>query len=121
MGALEDLKASRQDPGHRGQQRERRTTSSRTSATVGSTAIQERYNMLDRELEAELVPLCLAQDVSIMSYSSLALGLLSGKIAPDRVFTGDDQRATTRASPRRTGPGWPRRCDDSTRSAQSWA
>jgi aryl-alcohol dehydrogenase-like predicted oxidoreductase len=55
-------------------------------------AIQERYNALDRELEAELVPLCLQHDVSIMSYSSLALGLLSGGLGPERTFEGDDQR-----------------------------
>jgi aryl-alcohol dehydrogenase-like predicted oxidoreductase len=55
-------------------------------------AIQERYNALDRELEAELVPLCLEHDVSIMSYSSLALGLLSGGLGPERTFSGDDQR-----------------------------
>ena len=56
--------------------------------------IQERYNALDRELEDELVPLCLEHGVSIMSYSSLALGILSGKVAPERVFEGDDQRGT---------------------------
>ena len=28
----------------------------------------------------------------MLSYSSLALGLLSGKIGPDRTFSGDDQR-----------------------------
>ena len=56
--------------------------------------IQERYNALDRELEAELIPLCLERGVSIMSYSSLAMGILSGKVAPERVFEGDDQRGT---------------------------
>jgi aryl-alcohol dehydrogenase-like predicted oxidoreductase len=56
--------------------------------------IQERYNALDRELEDELVPMCLDAGVSIMSYSSLALGILSGRIPPERVFQGDDQRAT---------------------------
>jgi aryl-alcohol dehydrogenase-like predicted oxidoreductase len=56
--------------------------------------IQERYNALDRELEAELIPLCLERGVSIMSYSSLALGILSGKVTPERVFGGDDQRGT---------------------------
>ena len=30
--------------------------------------------------------------VSVLSYSSLALGLLTGKIGPDRTFEGDDQR-----------------------------
>jgi methylglyoxal reductase len=55
--------------------------------------IQERYNALDRELDDELVPQCLEHDVSVMSYSSLALGLLSGGLGPDRKFEGDDQRA----------------------------
>ncbi|MDA5557773.1 aldo/keto reductase [Shimia sp. MMG029] len=55
-------------------------------------AVQEEYSMVNRAVEAEMAPLCLQQDVSILSYSSLALGLLSGKIGPDRVFEGDDQR-----------------------------
>lgn len=58
----------------------------------GLDAIQEKYNALDRQLEEELVPLCREQGVSIMSYSSLALGLLSGGLDPDRVFEGDDLR-----------------------------
>lgn len=57
-------------------------------------AIQERYSMLDREIEQSLLPICKANNVSTLSYSSLALGLLSGKIGPDRVFSGDDQRKT---------------------------
>jgi methylglyoxal reductase len=55
-------------------------------------AIQECYSMLDRGVEAELQPICQSNDVSILSYSSLALGLLSGKIGPDRQFQGDDLR-----------------------------
>lgn len=55
-------------------------------------AVQEEYSMVKRDLEAEIVPLCLLNKVSVLSYSSLALGLLSGKMGPDRVFTGDDQR-----------------------------
>ena len=55
-------------------------------------AIQERFSMIDRGIEAELLPLTLANGVSTLSYSSLALGLLSGAIGPDRVFSGDDQR-----------------------------
>lgn len=54
--------------------------------------IQECYNMLDRQLEDELIPLCVENNVAILSYSSMALGLLSGKIGPDRVFEGDDLR-----------------------------
>lgn len=55
-------------------------------------AIQERYSMLDREIEKDLLPICAAHNVSTLSYSSLALGLLSGKIGPDRIFPGDDLR-----------------------------
>ncbi|MDK1491298.1 aldo/keto reductase [Sinorhizobium sp. 7-81] len=55
-------------------------------------AIQERFSMIDREIEADLLPLTVANRVSTLSYSSLALGLLSGTIGPDRVFSGDDQR-----------------------------
>ncbi|MGX5720937.1 aldo/keto reductase [Shinella zoogloeoides] len=55
-------------------------------------AIQERFSMIDREIEADLLPLTLQNDVATLSYSSLALGLLSGTIGPDRVFAGDDQR-----------------------------
>ena len=48
--------------------------------------------MIDREIEADLLPLTIKNGVSTLSYSSLALGLLSGTIGPDRVFSGDDQR-----------------------------
>lgn len=58
----------------------------------GLDAIQERFSMIDREIEAELLPLTKANDISTLSYSSLALGLLSGVIGPDRIFSGDDQR-----------------------------
>ena len=55
-------------------------------------AIQERFSMIDREIEADLLPLTVPNGVATLSYSSLALGLLSGTIGPDRVFAGDDQR-----------------------------
>ncbi len=55
-------------------------------------AIQERFSMIDREIEQDLLPLITANNVSTLSYSSLALGLLSGMIGPERVFSGDDQR-----------------------------
>ena len=55
-------------------------------------AIQERFSMIDREIETDLLPLTVASGVSTLSYSSLALGLLSGTVRPDRIFSGDDQR-----------------------------
>ncbi|NTG50458.1 aldo/keto reductase [Agrobacterium rhizogenes] len=61
-------------------------------STGGLDAIQERFSMIDREIETDLLPLTRADGISTLSYSSLALGLLSGTIGPDRVFSGDDQR-----------------------------
>ena len=55
-------------------------------------AVQEQYSMVKRGLETTLLPVCLKHGISVLSYSSLALGLLSGKIGPDREFTGDDHR-----------------------------
>lgn len=56
--------------------------------------VQEAYNMLDRGLESSLLPTCRAQDVAVISYSSLALGLLTGRIGAGRKFEGDDLRRT---------------------------
>jgi methylglyoxal reductase len=61
-------------------------------AAGGLDAIQERFSMIDREIERELLPLTTKNGISTLSYSSLALGLLSGTVGPDRVFSGDDQR-----------------------------
>jgi methylglyoxal reductase len=60
-------------------------------------AAQERYSLIDREIEQTLVPMCSENNVAVLGYSSLALGLLAGPIDPARQFTGDDQRA---ANPR---------------------
>lgn len=40
---------------------------------------QPRYNLFDRAIEKELIPLCLDQGIGIINYSPLAGGLLSGK------------------------------------------
>ncbi|RWN54233.1 MAG: aldo/keto reductase [Mesorhizobium sp.] len=55
-------------------------------------AVQERYSMLDRDIEQTLLPIARQHQVAALSYSSLALGLLSGAIDPAREFSGDDQR-----------------------------
>jgi aryl-alcohol dehydrogenase-like predicted oxidoreductase len=53
---------------------------------------QERYGMLDRGHEAENLPYCVENDIAFLAYSPLALGLLSGKIGPERTFNEGDQR-----------------------------
>lgn len=61
-------------------------------ATGFLDAIQEKFSMIDREIETELLPLTQANNVSTLSYSSLALGLLAGTMDAERTFSGDDQR-----------------------------
>ena len=61
-------------------------------ATGGLDAIQEEYSLLKRDIEATLLRVCRANGVSTLGYSSLALGLLTGRIGPGRKFTGDDLR-----------------------------
>ena len=41
--------------------------------------LQPLYNLMERGFETELQPLCVAQDVGVIPYSSLASGFLSGK------------------------------------------
>jgi len=53
---------------------------------------QPPYSMVKRDTEAELVPYCIANNVGLVVYSPMQLGLLSGKLTMDREFTGDDQR-----------------------------
>ena len=48
--------------------------------------------MVSRDIEATLLPIAAESNISTLSYSSLALGLLSGKMGPEREFSGDDQR-----------------------------
>lgn len=53
---------------------------------------QEQYSMAVRKCETETLPYCLKNNIAFLAYSSLAMGLLSGKVGPDREFTGDDIR-----------------------------
>jgi methylglyoxal reductase len=61
-------------------------------AAGGIAAVQEEYSMLARRIEATHLPVCRDAGISVMGYSVLALGLLSGRIGADRAFAGDDQR-----------------------------
>jgi aryl-alcohol dehydrogenase-like predicted oxidoreductase len=53
-----------------------------TSARLGLPrfeSLQPLYNLMDRTIEAELLPLCRAHEVGVIPYSSLASGFLTGK------------------------------------------
>ena len=58
---------------------------------------QEKYSMLDRELEHNgMLDYCHRQNVAVLAYSPMANGLLTGKIRPDRRYEPGDLRKDNR-------------------------
>ena len=69
----------------------RRSTSPSATAGRAFVSMQNHYNLLYREEEREMLPLCLDQGVGVIPWSPLARGLLTG------TRTRDGERRTTRA------------------------
>jgi aryl-alcohol dehydrogenase-like predicted oxidoreductase len=53
---------------------------------------QVKYNLLERTIEKDLVPFCIENKISILAYSPLEQGLLTGKITMDTEFKSGDLR-----------------------------
>ncbi len=49
--------------------------------------------MVKRDIEKEVVPYCIENNVSILAYSPLERGLLTGKLKPGHHFAKGDHRA----------------------------
>ena len=56
---------------------------SEAMGVVRFDSVQPRYNMLFREIERELLPLCAEEGIGVIPYNPIAGGLLSGKHNPD--------------------------------------
>jgi aryl-alcohol dehydrogenase-like predicted oxidoreductase len=56
-------------------------------------SLQPPYSLFWRYVEKDAVPYCVEQKISIIAYSSLAQGLLTGKFGPDHSFPPEDNRA----------------------------
>lgn len=54
---------------------------------------QVPYSMLNRNIESELVPYCIENDIDILAYSPLQRGILTGKFNPDHHFNKGDNRS----------------------------
>jgi len=52
---------------------------SQTLGLMSMSSVQPPYNLVQREIEAELLPLCADQGIGVISYSPLAAGFLTGK------------------------------------------
>lgn len=60
------------------------------------TFLQPPYSMLNRGIEAEILPYCEAQDIGLIPYSPMQKGLLSGKVTQawiDALPASDHRRA----------------------------
>jgi len=53
---------------------------------------QPKYNALERDIESELLPFCRKNQISVLAYSPIAQGLLTGKVTLDREFPHGDLR-----------------------------
>jgi aryl-alcohol dehydrogenase-like predicted oxidoreductase len=86
LQALDDLVRAGQGPLHRLLQRGWPTSwpglSSAAAEVLGTVrfeSVQPRYNLLFREFERELFPLCAEEQIAVIPYNPLAGGLLTGK------------------------------------------
>ncbi|RIV24929.1 aldo/keto reductase [Fibrisoma montanum] len=59
-------------------------------------ANQVPFSMINRGIEDELVPYCIEHKKSILAYSPMERGLLTGKIKPGHQFSEGDHRANYR-------------------------
>ena len=53
---------------------------------------QPPYNLFERGIEDKVLPYCQTKGIALITYGALCRGLLSGRMRPDTVFTGDDLR-----------------------------
>lgn len=60
---------------------------------VNIVSNQVPYSMVKRDIEAEVVPYCIENNISILAYSPMQRGLLTGKIKPGQDFKPGDHRA----------------------------
>lgn len=63
------------------------------SKYVDIVSNQVPYSMVKRGIETEVVPYCLEQQKSILAYSPMERGLLTGKMKPGHAFSEGDHRA----------------------------
>ena len=56
-------------------------------------SLQPPYSLFWRKIERDAVPYCDEHNISVLAYSSLAQGLLTGKFSPGHEFDPDDHRS----------------------------
>jgi aryl-alcohol dehydrogenase-like predicted oxidoreductase len=66
----------------------------RAEAIAPVEALQPPYSLLDREVEAEILPYCQQHGIGVIVYSPMASGLLTGRMTRERIesLPADDWR-----------------------------
>jgi aryl-alcohol dehydrogenase-like predicted oxidoreductase len=59
-------------------------------------SLQPPYSLFWRRVEDDAMPYCLENNITILAYSPMAQGLLTGKFGPDHKFEEGDHRARNR-------------------------
>ncbi|HYR16674.1 MAG TPA: aldo/keto reductase, partial [Mycobacterium sp.] len=65
------------------------------SATLPVETLQPPYHLFRREIEDEVLPYCLDNNIGVLVYGPLAHGLLTGMLSAHTPFADDDWRATS--------------------------
>lgn len=65
-------------------------------SSIDLVSNQVPYSMVNRHIEEVVIPYCLANNKSILAYSPLERGLLTGKMKPGYQFSEGDHRAAHR-------------------------
>ncbi len=63
---------------------------------AGIVSQQPQYNLLERGIEADVLPWCRREQVGVIVYSPMGRGLLTGKYGADHQFPANDHRAGIR-------------------------
>ena len=59
----------------------------------GIDSLQPPYSLFWRKIEKDAVPYCIENNISVLAYSSMAQGLLTGKFSPGHKFEEADHRS----------------------------
>ncbi len=57
----------------------------RINALATVETLQPPYSLINREIEDEILPYCVAEGISVLTYSPMASGLLTGSFSAERV------------------------------------
>ncbi len=68
----------------------------RATAVAPVASLQPPYSLIQRKIEAEILPFCREHQIGVIVYSPLERGLLAGAVPPERTFPEGDHRAMHR-------------------------